>query len=647
MRYFILLLIYTSTVLNCISQSQEVNDSLEKLVSTNIPDSTKMKVLGDLAWNYSFIDPNKAMKFANEELKLSIKANDNTAIGQAYSDLGSIYSRINSNDTAIDYYTQSLKYRRLTGNKEKIAGSLSNLGTVLIRKGDYKNSLKMQLEALKYFDEIGNELYQANTLGNIGALYNDMKNIDKAFEYWNKSLVLAKKVGNNAMIINNMNNIMTWYYKKLDYKNAIKLGEEALEMARASGSKTLIAQVASNLATMYTDNGDLNKAQVLLTEAVQLKQELGDRLGTAITGCMLGRLYIFKKDYKNAEKYLLESVKNAKDEGSLSWLENAYKNLYSVYEGKGDYKKAFETLRIQRDLKDSLIKMESIENINELETQYGTEKKEKENKLLNVQLEKNKLSAQRNNLIYITLLIIISSLVVIIYMRFNRNKLKQELQFQEKLNEQQDKAGRAIIEAEERERRRIAVDLHDGLGQMLSATKMNLSSISDTLDFKTTDDKNIFDKTLTLVDETCKEARNISHSMMPNALLKSGLALAVKEFLDKIDSNKLKIHLTTHGINERLDEKIETVLYRVIQETVNNVIKHSEANQLEIQLIKDNQEISVTIEDNGKGFDTKDLTKFEGIGLKNMMNRVQFLKGNIDFDSTLGKGTFINISIPI
>lgn len=134
---------------------------------------------------------------------------------------------------------------------------------------------------------------------------------------------------------------------------------------------------------------------------------------------------------------------------------------------------------------------------------------------------------------------------------------------------------------------------------------------------------------------------------MPNALLKAGLASAIKEFIDKIDSRLLKINLHTEGLNERLESNVETVLYRVIQECVNNVIKHSGASTLDISLIKDSDGISATIEDNGKGFNTKSKEKFEGIGLKNITSRVEFLKGTIDFDSSPGNGTLVAIHVPV
>jgi len=134
--------------------------------------------------------------------------------------------------------------------------------------------------------------------------------------------------------------------------------------------------------------------------------------------------------------------------------------------------------------------------------------------------------------------------------------------------------------------------------------------------------------------------------MMPNALLKNNLADAIQDFVDKLDDKTMKVHLYTEGLDERLDANVEIVLYRVIQECVNNVIKHAGATTLDISIIRDKDGISATIEDNGSGFDITDDQKFEGIGLKNIRTRIEYLKGKVDFDSSAGRGTVVALHIP-
>jgi signal transduction histidine kinase len=159
--------------------------------------------------------------------------------------------------------------------------------------------------------------------------------------------------------------------------------------------------------------------------------------------------------------------------------------------------------------------------------------------------------------------------------------------------------------------------------------------------------KETFNKIINLVDESCKEVRTVSHIMMPNALLKNNLDNAIREFVNKLSNKTLEVSVYTEGLDERLESNVETVLYRVVQESVHNAIKHAGATKLDISLIRDKDGISGTIEDNGKGFDATHKENFEGIGLKNITTRIEFLNGTVDFDSTPGRGTLIAIHVPL
>ena len=207
-------------------------------------------------------------------------------------------------------------------------------------------------------------------------------------------------------------------------------------------------------------------------------------------------------------------------------------------------------------------------------------------------------------------------------------------------------AVKAVIEAEENERQRIAKDLHDGVGQMMSAAKMNLSAFESEVQFANDEQKKSLKKVIQLVDESCKEVRTVSHIMMPNALLKNNLAAAIHDFVNKLNNKTLQAHVNTIGLDERMDSNIETVLYRVMQECVHNAIKHAGATTLDISLIRDKDGISGTVEDNGKGFDAADKDNFEGIGLKNITTRIEYLKGTVDFDTAPGRGTVVAFHVP-
>lgn len=276
----------------------------------------------------------------------------------------------------------------------------------------------------------------------------------------------------------------------------------------------------------------------------------------------------------------------------------------------------------------------------ELTNKYESFKQEQQ-----IQQQRNRIRFQNFLIIGISGLVLLGGLLV--HSLYRRSKLRQEFLMKSELMKQQELAVKAVIEAEENERQRIARDLHDGIGQMMSAAKMNLSALESELKNATPEQKESLSRLISLVDESCREIRTVSHIMMPNALLKNNLATAIRDFVDKLNNKNLSVTVYTEGLDQRLDANVETVLYRVIQECVHNAIRYSGATRLDISIVRDKDGISGTVEDNGKGFDASNKDQFNGIGLKNIITRVEYLKGTVDFDSSPGRGTLVAIHIPL
>lgn len=203
---------------------------------------------------------------------------------------------------------------------------------------------------------------------------------------------------------------------------------------------------------------------------------------------------------------------------------------------------------------------------------------------------------------------------------------------------------KAVLLAEENERSRIARDLHDGIGQLLSAAKLNLHALENV---NLVNKEIVLEKAIGLVDESAKEVRSVSHNLMPNALIKSGLVSAIKNFINQLETEQLKINIETSGLNKKINSEIELVVYRIIQECINNVIKHSKANHLFINLSINKNLLNIMIEDNGYGFDVDEILRKDGIGIKNMQARVAFLTGTMEIDSKLNKGTLFSFHVPL
>ncbi|HYM94760.1 MAG TPA: sensor histidine kinase, partial [Chitinophagaceae bacterium] len=354
----------------------------------------------------------------------------------------------------------------------------------------------------------------------------------------------------------------------------------------------------------------------------------------------LGATYNAKGDYSKAIECLEASNSIAQKMGLPELQSNNLNEMSSVAEKQGRYQDAFEYFKKTTTIRDSLFSIEKTKQIEELNTKYETEKKE-----LIIEQQENHIRSQNFLFIGIAAFVILS--VLLAYSQYKRFRLKQEARLKTEVMKQQELATKAVIEAEEEERNRIARDLHDGVGQMMSVAKMNLSAFESEIDFKKEEQKSAFEKIINLVDESCKEVRNVSHNMMPNVLLKKDLATALNDFVDKLDKKNLYIRLHIEGLDERLDSNIESVLYRVVQECVNNVIKHSGATELDISIIRDKDGISATIEDNGKGFNIPENDRSDGIGLKNIITRIDYLRGAVDFDSAPGRGTVVSLHVPL
>ncbi len=294
-----------------------------------------------------------------------------------------------------------------------------------------------------------------------------------------------------------------------------------------------------------------------------------------------------------------------------------------------------------RDLE--LIKKEYLLTRNHFEAA----RKKQEINTLNQENTIQKLEIEKRDTAVLIVVSLFGLSIVLGALFYNSYKLKQEALLSTEKIIQIELITKAVLDAEENERKRIASDLHDGVGQMFSAVKMNLCGLIDRLEMPRKEDQFLAEKTLALVDESCKEVRIISHTMMPNVLLKSGIASDIRNFIQKVDEESLKISLKTVGFTDKLEYSEEVILYRVIQELMNNVIKHAEASELSILLKRLKNEIFVELSDNGKGFNYNKTAKLQGLGLKNIKVRIDYLKGTFKYLSNQPKGTTVKISIPV
>ncbi len=596
-------LLYTIALLFCTlfckAQTEDIIDSLEKVIKSNAAYTEKIKAYILLTEQLNFSNPTATITVAQKAIDLAAKKNDSVSIALIIRNKGLAYSSTGKRDTGILHYLQAANiFERHNAKSEQ--ASVYNLIARMHRKNqEHEKALFYYDMAMKIYENLKDKDGIATINNESGVVYEYMGNYDEAIRRYKASLAYRKESKDSIGLAYSLSFLGGSYF----YKNETALSESYHKQALA------------------------------------IRERIKDSFALAYNYADLGYLYKQLKRYPESVKNYNKAIEIGKANNILDILKSCYEDVADVYSATGNYKMAYESNELHNKIKDSLFGIEKAKQIQLLSTQYETAKKEQ-------RIAEQELQISKRNywIAGISGLLILLSLLG--YSYYKRYKLKQQSKLQQEVLKQQELATKAVLEAEENERKRIAAELHDGVGQMMSAAKMNLSAMENEIAFNNESQKTAYEKALSLVDESCKEVRTVSHNMMPNALIKAGLASAVRDFIDKIDDRVIKVDLYTEGLKERIDSNTETVLYRVIQECVNNTIKHAKANHLDISIIKDNEGISITIEDNGKGFNTSDTSKFEGIGLKNILSRINYLKGEIEWNSAPGKGTLVSIHIP-
>jgi two-component system, NarL family, sensor kinase len=645
----ILFLCILSVTFNSFAQKQSIADSLINYVNTNrLPDSIRIKAFGDVSWELMGVDIKRSLEYAQKELELSKKTKRKKDEAQSESDLGNVYNRMGVYDSALSHYFSGLRIRQTFNQEDKIAGIYTNIATVYMRQNKFKDALDINFKTLKIFETLKDTAKQANVLGNIGNIYYELDQNKSAEIFLKKGLNLAETTKNPVIIGNILVNLGGLKFQKKDLDSALYYFSSAERIMEDNSLPYNLAAVYNNIGKIYLEKKNYNKAADFFSKALSNREQLNDKYGIGLSSMNLGELYASTGDHRKATDYLEKAISIFTELGSFINLKQCYNYLARVYEEQGDYKKAITYFQLYSQFKDSVYTKDNAEKMAEMQTRFETEKKDLEIDKQNIELTLNKAEIQRKNIITYVLIFSILFTILLSYLFYTRYKLKQKAIMDAELLMQQELRSKAIIEAEEKERMRIARDLHDGVGQTLSAAKLNLSGLESKLQLKDHETEAILKNAIDLVDDSVKEVRAVSHAMMANALLKSGLVAAVREFVNKLATiEKLKIDLEISGLNNRLESTTETVLFRVLQELVSNIIKHANANHITIQIIKHENELTIMIEDNGTGFDTKKINDFTGIGLKNISSRIEFLKGTVNFDSTIGKGTTVIIDVPV
>ena len=547
-----------------------------------------------------------------KSLKIYNQISDTSGIIKALNGLGIIYKIRGILDSAAFYYQESIRLCEKTGNMNKVSAAMINLGKIYLTLDDLENAKKFLEGSVSYAQEYNLLSHIVIAYTNLGIVAYNENQFDLALDYYNKALPISEQIQDMSGIANLYNNIGNIYFQeKMDFQNAYKYYNKSLDIFRQVGQKTGVLINLMNIAVIHDSWGNFERALMINDTCLQL----------------------------------------AKETGSLSNQKTICQNIMSVYINLGNYKKAFEYQTKYYELNDSIFNIEKTEIIAELTLEYEKEKYQArilalENENLQKDLDLKKRTNQRNLYLFSGSGIIVVFLFFIIYFRqkVRKDQIIASQKIQQLEEEKRYLAASSIVEGQEDERRRIAAELHDGLGVLLSSAKLYFTSVKD----KSPDSIPIIDKASKLLEKASQDVRRISHNMMPGILAKYGLFEAVANIFDEIEEiEDLNAEFNLLGNQKRFNENKEIMIYRVVQEMVNNSLKHANAKNVFLKMHIKLNLLLVDYSDDGKGFDVEEKLKLQSFGLNNIISRVKFLGGEVKINSELNKGVEYSFEISI
>jgi len=680
-------------------------DSLKHLLINDKDDTNKVFHLNSICREYlNTGDFSNALQYGNSSLALAKQINFKKGVANSYNNIGIINFNQRNYEKALEYFSISLKLRLEIGNKNDIATSYNNLGLIYWNQGNYKLALQNHLASLKTYEEIGDTKFITNAYNNVGSTYYSQGNYDKALENYFTALKIQEELADKnqkpdkysvAAACDGIGGVLTAekkysealeYYKKvLDAVQALNRKDKivvalnnigntfmclnkddsalvfhnkaltiAMQNAYSTGDSIGVASALSEIGAVYKKTKKYDKAMLVLQRSYVILKVSNNKIWMGELLSDMGAILTEQKQYKASIDYLKDAKSLLQETGNKNHIKDVYYNLSRAYEGVNDYKNAFENYTNYTLYKDSIFNTDMVAKTTEMQAKYETEKKEKE-------IADQKEQIGKQNFRLLTVVIVSISVIIIVllisYVFYNRYRTKQKTELNQMLLDEQKMRTKAIIDAQEEDRKRVAKDLHDSVGQLLFILRMNLEKADKYAEKKlpSLGISNVKDS-IKMVDDANIELRNIALKMMPRTLNETGISGAINDLLDKTLKNAgISYNFESFLNGKNFDEHIKIGVFRIFQEILSNILKHAKATEINVHLHIVGKQLIVIIEDNGIkfNFDIQTAkahipkTGNTGMGLLNIAIRAEALNGTVLYEPSPIKGTITTIKIPI
>lgn len=652
MKYCLAALMILVTGLFCHAQTHEI-DSVKNLIATTSSDSLKAAALADLCWLSKYSEPENALRYGRQAVAICDDNNFEELKAHALNTIGVTYWSIGNYDSAAIYIEWVNELYGKLNNERGQAVAMTNLGLVFQNQGNYEKSLEYSLAALRVMEKMKDTSLIASVYSNIGNVYFLREEYPTAKDYYFRSLALKRSTKLNVMRQNvhkTLNNIANTYIKMDEPDSALMYFRSSVAYAEKVADYKNMCLAFSEMGIAFNRKKLYDSALYFYKKGLDIYEggKFSNDYDKTVLLSSISQTYLDKNQIKPAVEYAERSLALAKEINNINKLKDSYALTSMVYEKAGRLGDALAAHKLYLSYRDSVMNEEKNKQIKELETKYETDKKNQEIEFLNAENSLKAATIQRNYVFMGGLVLVIALLVIVFYLLRYRERFRQQAVLQEQKVRMRDLQMRAVIDSQEKERRRFAADLHDGMGQLVSALQLNIQSLKNHRENPDQRD-HLFSHSESILKDIHTEIRNIAFNLMPPVLSKEGLVPAIQELARRINqTSSLQVEVSAHDTPDRFRDVMEVSLYRVIQEILSNIIKYAKASRVTIAFTGYPDEVILTIEDNGEGFSLEAFQNSEGNGWRNIHSRLNLIRASIDIDTVPGrKNNTVIITIPL
>jgi signal transduction histidine kinase len=630
---------------------QRAADSLRAQMRIATTDTTRVA----LYYNYGSLlenaQPDSAMWYFNKARDVARKDNDPRGQAAYASHAIVVLNNQGKFREALELAKESLLLYEAMGSPKELGVAYANVGSEWHYLSDFETAAEYYLKSLRIAEETNNRRLQRIMNNNLASIFINLDQFEKGKAYAERSLIIAKEMKNDYAISSSTFNIATAELSLKQYDKALAHYQSIEAIGLRTDDYIVILDGWLGMGDTYGALTKVPLAEKYYQQVITLSTEREAPEYEMYAYMGLSKLYVKLGQYPVAERNVVKGIALARRLGSNYELKELYLQASDIEAETGDFTNALKYRKEFEQLNDSIVGEKSRSTVTLLEARYESEKKEATIRQLETDQQIHQLTIRQQNTLNYILVGIALALLIISLLAYRNYRQKQRLhhqRIQELEIEKQLLATEAILKGEEQERARLAKDLHDGLGGMLSGTKFSLHAIKANL-LMTPENQQAFERSIDMLDSSIKEMRRVAHNMMPEALLRFGLDTALRDFCQSINqSGALDINYQSIGLSGvTLEQSVSIAVYRMVQELINNTLKHAAAKTAIVQVTIADGHLSLTVEDDGKGFDVARQEKSRGIGWSNLQHRVEFLQAKVDLSSAPGEGTSVLIEIEL